>query len=158
MMGKDLMGWTIGRITARWPSGIGKNGHIYWLCSCSCGNLKVIRGSHLTDHTKSCGCWKFDALKKHGHARKRRTLTYKTWEGIIQRCTNPRASRYSYYGGRGITVCAEWLDFKNFLRDMGVKPPGLSIERIRNNEGYSKGNCKWATATEQSRNRRKRKV
>ena len=70
------------------------------------------------------------------------------------RCENPNNHAYSRYGGRGITVCDRWADFKNFLADMGECPPGLTLERIRNHEGYEPGNCKWASRSEQNLNKR----
>ena len=81
--------------------------------------------------------------------------TYETWHAMIQRCTNPRASNWGYYGGRGITVCDRWLhSFENFLADMGMRPADLSLDRIDNDGNYEPGNCRWATAVEQSQNRR----
>lgn len=80
---------------------------------------------------------------------------YGVWEGIIQRCTNPRCSEYINYGGRGINICEDWLDFKNFIADMGLRPSGrYSIERENNEEGYNPDNCKWATSLEQGYNKR----
>lgn len=68
---------------------------------------------------------------------------YITWEGIRSRCNNPRRPDYMNYGGRGITVCKEWDDFWTFVRDMGPRPPGYQIDRIDNELGYSKSNCRW---------------
>lgn len=81
-----------------------------------------------------------------------RRRTYMTWNDMRQRCTNPKKCFYERYGGRGITICDEWRDFAAFLRDMGYRPDGLTLERIDNDKGYSKDNCVWATQAQQRRN------
>lgn len=130
-------------------------------CRCDCGNITVVQIRNLRGgKTKSCGCYskdrKIEVSTKHNM---HRTSEYKTWLGMKQRCYNKNTTRYDYYGGRGITVCKRWLEsFENFYEDMGPKPgPDYSIDRIDNDlliDGYSKGNCRWATKFEQVQNRR----
>lgn len=79
---------------------------------------------------------------------------YKKWVGMMTRCYNKNEKTYSYYGGRGITVCDRWRLFQNFLSDMGHPPPGFTLDRIDNDRGYSPDNCRWVPGAEQKRNRR----
>jgi hypothetical protein len=83
---------------------------------------------------------------------------YKTWSNMMRRCYSPSDRAYKNYGARGISVCDRWHDILNFIEDMGERPEGHSIDRIDNNSGYSKENCRWATDTTQSRNRRYAKL
>lgn len=75
-----------------------------------------------------------------------------------QRCSNPKATGYCNYGGRGIKVCERWMSFKNFITDMGEPPEGMSLERIDNDGNYEPNNCKWGTRPDQARNRRSNKL
>jgi hypothetical protein len=84
-----------------------------------------------------------------------RSRVYNIWLGVVQRCTNPNRDTFSYYGGRGITICDRWKDFNNFYEDMGDPPEGHTLERKDNNVGYAKDNCVWATKEQQSNNTRR---
>lgn len=82
------------------------------------------------------------------------TLTYARWKSMMQRCTNPAATNFAHYGGKGITVCTRWHDYANFLADIGECPDrSMTLDRIDNQRGYEPGNCRWITQAEQNRNR-----
>ncbi len=84
-----------------------------------------------------------------------KTPAYRSWDSMKTRCLNPKCSKFAYYGGRGIRVCERWLNFANFLADMGERPEGkTSLDRIDPNGNYEPGNCKWATSAEQGEHRR----
>lgn len=133
------------------------NGTYIWNCLCDCGNNGQVKTNELNlGASTKCKKCAMEYLKRinttHGMTK---TTEYNSWKGMIQRCTNPDDPSYKDWGGRGVTVCDRWLIFSNFLEDMGEKPqPGLTIERKKNNLGYFKENCEWATKMEQSLNRR----
>jgi ribosomal protein S27E len=156
-MGKivDITGKRFGRIVVLSFSHI-NNRKAFWNCKCDCGNIKIIFGSSLKNgETKSCGCLQKEVTKnrftKHGL---RHNPIHKVWSGMVQRCTNKNVPHYSYYGGRGITVCDEWLTVEGFYKDMGERPKGTTLDRINNELGYFKDNCRWVTSEEQSNNKR----
>lgn len=150
---KDLTGQRFGRLIVISFSHKKDGGKRYfWNCLCDCGNTTIIRIDHLKSrHTQSCGCLLIEKITKHGFSR---SHIYRIWAGMIARCQNPKMNCYGHYGGRGISVCEEWLDFENFYTDIGQYKPSHKheIDRINNDAGYSLDNCRWATSKENHRN------
>lgn len=135
--------------------------HERYECVCDCGTMRTFFGSHLRrGATRSCGCLMREKASnqslRHGFARRgRRSREYGVWVQIIGRCYNEKNAAYANYGGRGIRVCDRWrTSFENFLADMGKCPAGLSLDREHNDGDYEPRNCRWATDTQQVRNRR----
>jgi hypothetical protein len=135
------------------------NGRKLGRFQCACGQEKILIAREVTcGKTKSCGCFRrakaIAGNTKHGHAKRNRaSREYVCWAGMIDRCEDPKAESYTRYGGRGITVCARWKIFENFLADMGLKPSREhSIERNNVDGNYEPSNCRWATRSEQMNN------
>jgi len=156
----DLKGKVFGRLTALEEAGRAHNCRaILWLCQCTCGNLKTYRAHSLkSGDAKSCGCLFREFRIKHGdRIGGSRTKLYMVWSNMKTRCFNPNAQRYSQYGARGITVCEEWMEylpFKEWALANGYRE-GLYIDRMDNDGDYIPNNCRWATASESNRNRRR---
>ena len=153
---KDLTGKKFGKLTVICKEYTDKNRNIYWKCKCECGNTAIVRGSALKNgNTKSCGCLIYESKNvKHGM---QHTRLYSIWSGIKSRCYTKTNPAYDRYGGRGISMCDEWrrdfMVFYNWATANGYTK-GLSIDRIDVNGNYEPSNCRWATAKEQSDNKR----
>jgi hypothetical protein len=157
MAGKliDLTGSKFGRLTVIRLEGLKPT---RWVCRCECGNEKIIRKNDL-GKTISCGCLRAEKIRSrnttHGLRHENRRL-YNIWLSIKQRCSNSRKPGYSNYGGRGIIVCKEWLDYKVF-HDWAISSGythDLTIERVDVNKGYFPDNCTWITLSDQQWNKR----
>lgn len=147
----DIKGKKFGKLLVLNSVGVNKQRAIIWTCLCDCGNTTQVSGVDLRNgHTASCGC----LYRKHGHNGTVVTRTYRIWTGMKTRCFNARDKSYKLYGAKGITMCIRWLEFSNFLADMGECPPNKSIDRINGAGNYERANCRWATITEQNNNKR----
>ena len=128
------------------------------ICRCDCGTIKEVPSLSLKKGAViSCGCYNKEVLHnraKHGHNRRNeKSITYRSWDKMMQRCYNQSAHEYRFYGAKGISVCDKWHDFANFLSDMGERPSArYSIDRIDPSGNYSADNCRWATAKTQANN------
>lgn len=134
-----------------------ENNRTYWFCECECGTRRRVNAYALKKgKSKNCGCVRDRKHLKHGHNRVgKRTTEYVIWSRMIDRCHKVNHNKYKDYGARGIKVCSRWLDFKNFLEDMGKRPSKKhTLDRIDYNGNYEPQNCRWATYSEQNRNQR----
>lgn len=171
---EDITGQRFGRLVAVERLGLDRTRqHSVWLCECDCGNFKAISVRSLKrGETVSCGCFAREQSAKRAAKRtgeknyaykhgaginRKKSRLYRIWSNMKNRCINHNCKAFPNYGGRGITVCAEWLhDFKAFQEwalSHGYRD-GLTLDRIDNDKGYSSDNCRWATKAEQSQNRR----
>jgi hypothetical protein len=124
-----------------------------WLCQCDCGEVRQVKLDNLrSGHSTSCGC----TTTTHGLGRH---PLYPTHNTMMKRCYNPESGKFANYGARGIQVCERWHSVENFIADLSPShQPGLSLERVDNNLGYSPENCVWATSEQQARNRRSNRL
>ena len=151
-----LVGRTFGKLLAIRVVGSEQPGGRIWECLCDCGATTTAFARQLTTGgKKSCGCLKREhpgREVKHGRTA-RNSGAYRAWNAMRLRCHRKDLWIYQRYGGRGITICERWNDFRNFLADVGEKPPCKTLGRINNDGNYEPGNCRWETPKEQARNR-----
>lgn len=130
----------------------GPHGEIFWHCRCDCGSTRDVQAKGLrSGESTSCGCYHREAVTIHGMTKSR---TWKSWDSMLQRCENPNAPDYAKYGGRGIKIVPEWHEFEKFFAAMGERPADTTLERNEVDGDYSPDNCRWASASEQQRNKR----
>ena len=146
-----------------------KNGYVIYLVQCKCGETSKVSGTYLRQYPnrlcRNCSLklknrkGKDHYAFKHGRASRihGKQRIYHIWISMRERCNNPNAKQYKDYGGRGIKICKEWDDVEIFCQDMGERPSiRHSLDRIDNDKGYCKENCRWATYEQQAANRRKK--
>lgn len=148
----NLCGQTFGKLTVVMLIGRSK-----WLCKCECGELVQHTESKLVnDGVSACKKCGLSANTTHGMSR---SPEYNSWRKMIGRCTDKDDKSFKDYGEKGIKVCERWMDFNNFIEDMGLQPePNMTIERVESTGNYEPDNCTWATRKEQARNRSTSKI
>lgn len=156
-----MIGYHIGRLTVISQAGRDRKRNILWRCACECGNETIAAGWRLRKgEPRSCGCLQRELVTaKNSTHRLCGTRLYNIWSNMLARCERDTHPQFSDYGGRGIHVCDDWKEFQKFHEWSIVNgyKDGLSIDRINNDSGYCPENCRWATALQQSRNKRPRR-
>lgn len=146
----DRTGQRFGRLIVLEQAGRDSLKKVLWKCRCDCGvETTVVVGSLVTGNTTSCGCYLKEKITKHGGAGKG---SYNTWRAMIRRCTISTDKDYPRYGGRGVSVCPAWMDYRNFAVDMGEPQDEETLDRIDTYGNYELTNCRWSLPKIQARN------
>ena len=165
---ENLVGMKFGRLTVMdRESPKSKKAKGLWVCKCECGNVIKVNTSDLkSGNTTSCGCKRKETLRqlrtKHGESN---TRLYNVWSDMKKRCYNTKNVDYKNYGGRGITVCDEWMDFQNFYEwaiangyDETAPRGQCTIDRIDVDGCYEPENCRWVDRYIQMNNKRNNRI
>ncbi|HUT44500.1 MAG TPA: hypothetical protein VMW95_09200 [Desulfobacterales bacterium] len=162
---KDLTGGKFGKLIVLKYDRSNKRGKALFKCQCECGNIKVIIGTSLSfGRTQSCGCLREGQTKKLNELNYKHGMNgkpiYNVHRAMLNRCNLETDYHYPGYGGRGISVCKEWMKFEPFYKWAVANgySEGLTIDRVNNNGNYEPSNCRWTTYKEQARNSRNNRI
>ena len=146
----DRTGQRFGRLLVVEEAGRNALKKVLWKCACDCGSTVVrVSGDLVTGNSVSCGCYLKEKITKHGGWKK---ASYNTWRAMMRRCYKQQDKDYPRYGGKGVVVCSQWHDYKNFAADMGEPNGDETLDRVDPYGDYTPENCRWAKPTVQARN------